>query len=73
MNGSDVASGGPAPDRSEPRPGEIGDERTERVRVERLAALDEPPADALGESDEAARCVQFLRDCDPAAADALVR
>src|SRR2546421_4160669 len=28
-------------------------------------------ADAIGESDEAARCVQFLRDCDPSAADAL--
>jgi hypothetical protein len=29
-------------------------------------------ADTIGESDEAARCAQFLRDCDPAAADALV-
>ncbi len=29
-------------------------------------------ADGIGESDEAARCAQFLRDCDPAAADALV-
>jgi hypothetical protein len=28
-------------------------------------------AGAIGESDEAARCAQFLRDCDPAAADAL--
>ena len=28
-------------------------------------------ADKIGESDEAARCAQFLRDCDPAAADAL--
>lgn len=28
-------------------------------------------ADRIGESDEAARCAQFLRDCDPAAADAL--
>ncbi len=28
-------------------------------------------ADQIGESDEAARCAQFLRDCDPAAADAL--
>jgi hypothetical protein len=28
-------------------------------------------ADEIGESDEAARCAQFLRDCDPAAADAL--
>jgi hypothetical protein len=28
-------------------------------------------ADAIGEVDEAARCAQFLRDCDPAAADAL--
>lgn len=26
---------------------------------------------AIGESDEAARCAQFLRDCDPAAGDAL--
>jgi hypothetical protein len=25
----------------------------------------------IGESDEAARCAQFLRDSDPAAADAL--
>jgi hypothetical protein len=29
-------------------------------------------ADAIGEYEEAARCAQFLRDCDPAAADALV-
>ncbi|MFC7546354.1 DUF3151 domain-containing protein [Plantactinospora sp. GCM10030261] len=28
-------------------------------------------ADEISESDEAARCAQFLRDCDPAAADAL--
>jgi hypothetical protein len=28
-------------------------------------------ADGIGESDEAARCAQFLRDCDPAAYDAL--
>jgi hypothetical protein len=28
-------------------------------------------ADAIGEDDEAARCAQFLRDCDPRAADAL--
>jgi hypothetical protein len=28
-------------------------------------------ADAIHEADEAARCAQFLRDCDPAAADAL--
>jgi uncharacterized protein DUF3151 len=28
-------------------------------------------ADAIGESDEAARCAEFLRDCDPSAADAL--
>jgi hypothetical protein len=28
-------------------------------------------ADSIGESDEAARCAQFLRDCDPAAGDAL--
>jgi hypothetical protein len=28
-------------------------------------------ADGIGEADEAARCAQFLRDCDPSAADAL--
>ena len=28
-------------------------------------------AGAIGEADEAARCAAFLRDCDPAAADAL--
>ncbi len=28
-------------------------------------------ADAIGEADEAARCAQFLTDCDPAASDAL--
>ena len=28
-------------------------------------------ADEIGEADEAARCAQFLRDSDPAAADAL--
>jgi hypothetical protein len=28
-------------------------------------------AASIGEADEAARCAQFLRDCDPAAADAL--
>jgi hypothetical protein len=28
-------------------------------------------AAAIGEADEAARCAQFLRDCDPKAADAL--
>lgn len=28
-------------------------------------------ASAIGETDEAARCAQFLRDCDPAAGDAL--
>lgn len=28
-------------------------------------------ASEIGESDEAARCATFLRDCDPAAADAL--
>jgi hypothetical protein len=28
-------------------------------------------ADEIGESDEAARCADFLRDCDPAAGDAL--
>lgn len=28
-------------------------------------------SDEIGEADEAARCAQFLRDCDPAAADAL--
>jgi hypothetical protein len=34
-----------------------------------LAALARS-ADAIGEIDEAARCAQFLRDCDVAAADA---
>src|SRR5512147_1528964 len=28
-------------------------------------------AAAIGEDEEAARCAQFLRDCDPAAAEAL--
>lgn len=28
-------------------------------------------AGEIGEADEAARCAQFVRDCDPAAADAL--
>ncbi|MGH3739950.1 MAG: DUF3151 domain-containing protein [Micromonosporaceae bacterium] len=28
-------------------------------------------AEEIGEMEEAARCAQFLRDCDPAAADAL--
>jgi hypothetical protein len=28
-------------------------------------------ADAIGEAEETARCVQLLRDCDPAAGDAL--
>lgn len=28
-------------------------------------------AAAIGEADEAARCAQLVRDCDPAAADAL--
>lgn len=28
-------------------------------------------AAAIGEADEAARCAEFLRDCDPSAADAL--
>jgi hypothetical protein len=28
-------------------------------------------AGVIGETDEASRCAQFLRDCDPAAADAL--
>ncbi|KXK60804.1 hypothetical protein AWW66_16890 [Micromonospora rosaria] len=28
-------------------------------------------AGEIGEADEAARCAQFLRDCDPAAGDAL--
>jgi hypothetical protein len=28
-------------------------------------------ADAIGEDEEAARCAQFLRDCDPVAADVL--
>jgi hypothetical protein len=29
-------------------------------------------AGAIGETDEAQRCAEFLRDSDPAAADALV-
>jgi Protein of unknown function (DUF3151) len=37
----------------------------------RCLALLARAADAIGESDEAARCAQFLRDCDPAAADVL--
>jgi hypothetical protein len=28
-------------------------------------------ADAIGETDEAGRCSQFIRDCDPAASEAL--
>ena len=28
-------------------------------------------ADEIGDGEEAARCAQFLRDCDPAAGDAL--
>lgn len=28
-------------------------------------------SDEIGDSSEAARCAEFLRDCDPAAADAL--
>ncbi|WP_344167450.1 DUF3151 domain-containing protein [Pilimelia columellifera] len=28
-------------------------------------------AESIGEADEAARCAQFLRDCDPVAGDAL--
>jgi hypothetical protein len=28
-------------------------------------------ADAIGEDDEATRCAQFLRDCDPAASKEL--
>ncbi|HWS37232.1 MAG TPA: DUF3151 domain-containing protein [Actinoplanes sp.] len=35
-----------------------------------LHALSQAAA-AIGEADEAARCAQFLRDSDPAAADAL--
>jgi uncharacterized protein DUF3151 len=35
-----------------------------------LAALSRA-AGAIGEADEATRCAQFLRDCDPAAAEAL--
>ena len=35
-----------------------------------LHALGQAAAE-IGESDEAARCATFLRDCDPAAADAL--
>jgi hypothetical protein len=35
-----------------------------------LFALSRAAAE-IGESEEAARCAQFLKDCDPAAADAL--
>jgi hypothetical protein len=35
-----------------------------------LSALGQA-ADAIGETDEAQRCAQFLNDCDPAAVDAL--
>ena len=35
-----------------------------------LSALGQA-ADAIGEQDEAQRCAQFLKDCDPAAVDAL--
>ncbi|MBV1852108.1 DUF3151 domain-containing protein [Catellatospora tritici] len=35
-----------------------------------LHALSQAAAE-IGEADEAARCAQFLRDCDPAAFDAL--
>ena len=39
------------------------------LRTDRGARLD--PADAIGESDEAARVRQFLADSDPAAVEAL--
>src|SRR5262245_13235817 len=51
---------GPVPWRHEPNQGFL--------RCLHLLAL---AADQIGEADEAARCAQFLRDCDPAAADAL--
>lgn len=37
----------------------------------RALAILAQAASAIGEADEAARCAQFLRDCDPAAADEL--
>src|SRR5690606_11560811 len=42
----------------------------DRVFLRRLTQL-ALAADATGEADEVARCAQFLRDCDPAAGDAL--
>ena len=51
---------GPVPWKHEPNQGFL--------RCLHLLAL---AADGIGESDEAARCAHFLRDCDPAAADAL--
>jgi hypothetical protein len=51
---------GPVPWRHEPNQGFL-----RCLNVLALAAA------AIGEADEAARCAQFLRDCDPAAADAL--
>jgi hypothetical protein len=51
---------GPVPWRHEPNQGFL----------RCLNALAQASA-GIGEADEAARCAQFLRDCDPAAADAL--
>ncbi len=51
---------GPVPWRHEPNQGFLRS----------LHALGRAAA-AIGEADEAARCANFLRDCDPAAADAL--
>lgn len=44
--------------------------RPNRGFLRSLHALSRAAA-AIGEADEAARCAQFLRDCDPMAADAL--
>jgi hypothetical protein len=51
---------GPVPWRHEPNQGFL-----RCLNVLALASA------AIGEADEAARCAQFIRDCDPAAADAL--
>ena len=40
-------------------------------RIHRSRYVLSRAAGEIGEADEAARCAQFLRDCDPAAGDAL--
>ena len=53
-------------------PGRVAGGAERALRGERLGpAVLARAAAAIGESDEAARCAQFLRDSDPAAADAL--